>query len=148
MSATTGEAPGWYELASRHKIPGDWDRGSQRGRFRPRDLEGKEIKESKYREPRMMKPSGDLRTDSVEGKWGGGGEGIEATLQPRAGIPAAALLWFIPRNKNTLPRREPIARVRHLSAGPERSTCQPAALAGEDIHLPQTTANEFDAKQL
>lgn len=72
----------------------------------------------------MMKPSGDLRTDSVEGKcvWGGGSEETEATLQPRAGIPAAALLWFIPRNKNTLPRREPIARVRHLSAGPPTYT--------------------------
>ena len=36
-----------------------------------------------------------------------------------------------------------MARVRHLSphTHPERSMRRPAALAGEDISLPQTTAN-------
>lgn len=56
-------------------------RGSQREWFRPRDLGGKEIKETKSREPRMMKPPGDPRADSVE-------ERDEATLQMRAGLQA------------------------------------------------------------
>ena len=70
---------------------------SQRGWFRHRDLDFKEIKETKSREPRMVKPSGDPRTDSVEGR---GGDS-EATLQVRTGLQATGLLWAVPRSKNT-----------------------------------------------